>query len=224
MNFYKLKLKNQLFANKIYALCKYYNLFSRDSEQPPISLFTTTKYDDIQPSNVNNVISSLSSLSSLSSYKINNEWSIVFNLYIDENMKTSYKLTQDALDALDCIVDKRKNNLLYILMRFIPYPSKKSKYIEQIEYYKELYKAFYNSFFNNTNAKYIEVVRYKNIYGIIPILGLILQHGKYIDKELVIHLLNGCGWDNWTILDVNNDCAKYTWEKQFNREPISKLI
>ena len=139
-------------------------------------------------------------------------------------MKTSYKLTQETLDALDCIVDKRKkNNLLYILMRFIPYPSKTSKYFEQIEYYKELYKAFYNSFYNNAHAKYTEVVRYKNIYGIIPILGLILQHGKYIDKQLVIHLLNGCGWDNWTILDVNNDCAKYTWEKQFNREPISKL-
>jgi len=176
------------FAHIVYELFIEFNLFTGI----PRSLFTIEK------------------CGTYTSYTLEKAWEIVFKIDCSEvHMWYGYKLTKEAIAALNCVVGTRGQTLAYILLRFIPY-SNENKDIE--EHNIKLYNAFGSYSYVIENLSVLMQTPNESEDRSTPLIGMIWQHCKYINEKLVRAIFSSSGGINaWTLTNSFGESASSLW-------------
>ena len=176
------------FARIVYELFIKFNLFT----STPRSLFTTDTHG------------------TYTSYTLEKEWEIVFKEDRSEvHMWYGYKLTKEAREALNYVVGTRGQLLAYIFLRFIPY-SNENKDIE--EHNIKLYNAFGSYSYGIENLSELMQTPNESEDRSTPLIGMIWQHGKYINEKLVRAIFSRSGGINaWTLTNSFGESASSLW-------------
>ena len=181
-----------VFARIVYELFIKFNLFTNN----PDDLFIITKTP--------------SSIGEYTSCTLKEEWEIVFKEDRSEvHTWYGYKLTKEAIAALNCVFGTRGQTLAYILLRFIPY-SNENKYIE--EHNIKLYNAFGSYSYVIDNLSVLMQTPNESEDRSTPLIGMIWQHGKYINEKLVRAIFSRSGGINaWTLTNSFGESASSLW-------------
>jgi hypothetical protein len=120
-----------------------------------------------------------------------------------------FKLTKEAKSALSCVVGTRGQKLAYLFMRFIPYLNE-NKYIK--EHNIKLYNAFGSYSYEIENLSVLMQTQNQSEDLSTPLIGMIWQHGKYIDEKLVRAIVNNSGGDKaWTSTNHYGESPSSLW-------------
>ena len=181
-----------VFAYRVLDLCNKYKLFT----VKPDDLFIITKTP--------------SSIGEYTICTLKEEWEIVFKEDRSEvHVWYGYNLTKEAIAALKCVVGTRGQTLAYILLRFIPY-SNENKYIE--EHNIKLYNAFGSYSYVIENLSELMQTPNESEDHSTPLIGMIWQHGKYINENLVRAIFSRSGGINaWTLINSFGESASSLW-------------
>ena len=180
------------FARIVYELFIKFNLFTNN----PDDLFIITKTP--------------SSIGEYTSCTLKEEWEIVFKEDRSEvHTWYGYKLTKEAIAALNCVFGTRGQTLAYILLRFIPYFNE-NKDIE--EHNIKLYNAFGSYSYGIENLSVLMQTPNESEDHSTPLIGMIWQHCTYINEKLVRAIFSRSGGINaWTLTNSFGESASSLW-------------